>query len=162
MPTYNFEQTLHYFWDRKLPVSIEKLAAAHNLTLKPSDQLSLERDIGAKYSIINGCYIGEYNAFDHIARQQYAKAYLLVRHILKSEAFEVNETDMLSRGNHRDNMRVWVRKKALSLLMPSLAIDYLIQEQSITSPKLLAKFFNVAEVDLRDRLVDLKWLPVSR
>lgn len=156
----DIKQTVDFFWDRQLPVSVERLASVHNLTLLPSKNLSLEKDIGAKYSVINGCYIGEYNTFDLPSRQHYAKAYLLVRHMLKSEAFEVNESEMISRENTTDSVSKWVREKVLSMLMPSVAIDYLIKEKSITNIELLAKSFNVAEVDLRDRLIDVGWLPV--
>lgn len=156
----DINQTVDFFWDRRLPVSVECLASAHNLILLPSKNLSLEKDIGAKYSVINSSYIGEYNTFDLPSRQHYAKAYLLVRHLIQSKDFEVNETEMISRENTTDTISKWVREKVLSVLMPSVAMDYLIKEKSISNIQLLAKSFNVSEVDLRDRLIDVGWLPV--
>lgn len=47
---------------------------------------------------------------------------------------------------------------AMELIMPKIAVEYLIMKEGITSVIELARIFDVSQVIMRDRLKQLGWV----
>lgn len=143
-------------WDRNIPVDLDTIANKIGLEVFSFDPIQdgVDINIAGFVGKNNTCYI---NSYDIVERRRYTLACFIVCKLLNLSYEEFTEDDLF--GNKQNAIDLIILKRlANKVIMPELAVNYLIEKEKNMNIELLAKRLYVSEKKMKERLIELKWL----
>ena len=148
MPVMTAREVLDKFWDGDLPVNPEKIAKNSGVQVIRVDILSEQNISGAHIEGV--IYV---NSHDSRRRQRFTVAHELGHNALgHGAALRDVET-----GYGTDPNEIEANRFAAELLMPEVAVDYIVKNRT-QNPVEMAEIFDVSLEAMRFRLKNLGWL----
>ncbi|AKG07771.1 hypothetical protein AAX06_05945 [Moraxella bovoculi] len=154
------QSVLEKYWDRKLPINLEKIIENIQKSMNKSDinfsYESLDEGISGSinYDKTNECFHIKVNNNKHIHHQRFTLAHELGHYALShGEKYDNEKT--LFRNGHSDPDEVEANAFAAEILMPKVVVNMLIFEEGIVEVQSLANIFKVSELAMRYRLKNL-------
>lgn len=150
---------LEKYWDGTLPVDVTSIAKQIGITFKTNNKLAASESgyirIDDDSNVI--CVINESNIE---TRQRFTIAHEIGHFVLghlqgAKKLYRDTRKELNGDGDFRE---IEANNFAAQLLMPDIVIDWLINEESITSVATLADKLNVSPSAMRYRLKNLGWL----
>ncbi len=138
------------FWDRKLPVDIEKIAQSIGMSVVYDDM----PDHSGMFEYVNGVPVCIVNKMDTPARQRFTIAHEMGHYALRHEG--KLPRDKLNIMKNADPREIAANKFAAEILMPENLLSVYVQKG--LGVKELAKLFNVSSSAIIVRLKILGWL----
>ena len=145
---------LNKFWDKTIPVDIFAIAQKAGVDLAPDWEPNAPS--GRCFWENNKPFI-RYNGSEHIVRQRFTIAHEL-GHLFLNHGSKFRDTPEEYRISAYDPLETEANQFAAEVLMPNIAIEYLIKKKDIYSPDEMAKRLNVSEIAMKYRLKNLGWI----
>lgn len=139
-------------WDRNIPVNVSAIARAMGVDVRQDATLTTSGD----FSYINQKPIIRYNPNESSTRQRFTIAHELGHFALAHGTRNREAPDFSVRPY--DPIEAEANRFAAELLMPKIAIQFMIMKKNVTDIKKLAKAFEVSPVAMEFRLKGLGWL----
>lgn len=155
--TLTAERILDLYWDRSVPVNIDDIAQRMGAEVRYLPKLDGGDDISGRFDILNGRPICSVRSADPIVRQRFTLAHELGHYVLNHGGGFRDNAASFNVYNY-DQREVDANKFAAEVLMPKLAIDYVIEKLGRDDVADLAQLFNVSQQAMRFRLKNLGWL----
>lgn len=155
--TLTAERILDLYWDRSVPVNIDDIARKMGSEVHYLPKLEGGDDISGRFDILNGMPICSVRSTDPIVRQRFTLAHELGHYVLNHGGGFRDNAASFNVYNY-DQREVDANKFAAEILMPKLAIDYVIEKLGRNDVADLAQLFNVSQQAMRFRLKNLGWL----
>lgn len=147
---------LDMYWDYKIPVSVEAIASKMGVKIRSSSILEGGNDISGRFDIINGIPVCSIRETDSEQRKRFTLAHELGHFALKHGGGFRDNSASFNLYNY-DQREVDANAFAAEILMPKIAVDYMIEQKNITNISELARIFNVSYTAMKFRLVNLGW-----
>lgn len=145
---------LDVYWDRNVPVNIDDLARKMGAEVYYLPKLAGGDDISGRFDMVNGiptCYV---RSTDSEQRQRFTLAHELGHFALGHGGGFRDNSASFNIYNY-DQREVDANAFAAELLMPKLAIDYIIDKMKVKSISEFADIFNVSVPAMTYRLKNL-------
>ena len=154
--TNTARRILDMYWDYKIPVDVEAIASKIGVEVRFSSILEGGNDISGRFDIINGIPVCSIRSTDSEQRQRFTLAHELGHFALKHGGGFRDNSASFNLYNY-DQREVDANAFSAEILMPKIAIDYMIEQENITNIAELARIFNVSYTAMKFRLVNLGW-----
>lgn len=154
-------EVLDLYWDRKVPVDLDKIAGALGVQVKYTYPIDDNPDVSGKLSfdLFSQLPICEINRFDISQRQRFTLAHELGHYLLgHGEQLDTNTKLYRNTNTSQSYEEMQANSFAAEIVMPEIAVDYFIREKNITTIEALALSFDVSEVAMKYRLKNLGWI----
>lgn len=150
---------LDKYWDRALPVDIENIAHQMGVSINKTTGIDGDWDISGKFSYEEGVPTCWVSITDTEQRQRFTLAHEL-GHFALNHGEQVDSTESLYRKTQgwQHSREREANAFAAEILMPKIAIDFLIEKKGITGIRALAQALNVSPVAMEYRLKNVGWL----
>lgn len=149
------QRILDVHWDRNIPINVDDIAQKMNVEVYYLPKLAGGDDISGRFDIVNGiptCYIRN---TDVEQRQRFTLAHELGHFVLNHGGGFRDNSASFNIYNY-DQREIDANAFAAELLMPKLAIDYVIEKlKNIHSIDEFARLFNVSIPAMTYRLKNL-------
>lgn len=148
------QRILDVYWDRNVPVDIDRLAEKMGAEVHYLPILAGGNDISGRFDIVNGvptCYV---RSTDSEQRQRFTLAHELGHFALNHGGGFRDNSASFNIYNY-DQREVDANTFAAELLMPRVAIDYVIDKMKLNSISEFANLFNVSLPAMTYRLKNL-------
>lgn len=148
------QRILDVYWDRNVPVNVDDLAKKMGAEVYYLPKLAGGDDISGRFDMVNDvptCYI---RSTDSEQRKRFTLAHELGHFALNhGGGFRDNSTSF--NIYNYDQKEVDANAFAAELLMPRIAIDYVIDKMNLKSVAEFANLFNVSVPAMNYRLKNL-------
>lgn len=154
-------EVLDLYWDRKVPVNLDNIAASLGVKVKYTYPIDNNPDVSGKLSFdaVSKLPLCEINRFDISQRQRFTLAHELGHYLLgHGEQSDTNAKLYRNTNKSQSYEEIQANSFAAEMVMPELAVDYFIREENITTIETLALTFDVSEVAMKYRLKNLGWI----
>lgn len=155
--TLTAERILDLYWDRSVPVNINDIAQKMGSEVRYLSKLEGGDDISGRFDILNGKPICSVRSTDPIVRQRFTLAHELGHYVLNHGGGFRDNAASFNVHNY-DQREVDANKFAAEILMPKLAINYVIEKLGRKGIEDLAQLFQVSRQAMTFRLKNLGWL----
>lgn len=148
------QRILDIYWDRNIPVDIDDIARRMGVEVHYLPKLAGGDDISGRFDIVNGmptCYIRD---TDIEQRQRFTLAHEL-GHFALNHGGGFRDNSVSFNIYNYDQREVDANAFAAELLMPKMAIDYVIDKMKISLLSEFAQLFKVSVPAMRYRLKNL-------
>lgn len=151
------KRILDMYWDRDIPVNVDDIARRMGAEVHYLPQLAGGEDISGRFDIINGIPTCSIRNTDVEQRQRFTLAHELGHFALGHGGGFRDNSASFNISNY-DQREVDANAFAAELVMPKLAIDYVIDKLKINSIEEFAKLFNVSVPAMTYRLKNLGFI----
>ena len=155
-PVQVARQVLELYWDYNIPVNIDKIAEDMGAKVNYLSTLHGGDDISGRFDIINGEAVCSVRNTDTLERQRFTLAHELGHFALNHGGGFRDNSASFNFYNY-DQREVDANAFAGELLMPKIAVDYLIQKENMSDINQLAQSFQVSRPAMSYRLYKLGW-----
>lgn len=155
--TATAERILDLYWDRSVPVDIDDMARRMGANVHYLPTLDGGDDISGRFDILNGTPICSVRSTDPRVRQRFTLAHELGHYVLNHGGGFRDNAASFNLHNY-DQREVDANKFAAEILMPKLAVNYVIENMGTNSVADLAQLFGVSQQAMTFRLKNLSWL----
>lgn len=159
-PSKTAQYLLQNYWDRRLPIDLNKIIASIQSKLGAKNNLSqdnalLKPGMSGQLSFDGSRYVISINQNDSLTRQRFTLAHELGHYMLgHGERFDNSET--LYRGGAKYTFaEIEANSFAAELLMPEPVVRYLLFDENLQTIAQLSDVFLVSEQAMRYRLKNL-------
>ena len=157
----NVDDVLKRHWDYKLPVKPKRIARSLGLDVRrfpmsDIDDRHPDHGLSGKFEMEGKVPVCYYNPDEPKVRQRFTIAHEIGHFVLGHGNSFRDPVSNFSRDGY-DYREVQANQFAAQLLMPEIAINYMIQKRNVTRLKELAEIFSVSQVAMDYRLQNLGW-----
>lgn len=145
---------LDVYWDRNIPVNIDDIARKMGSEVYYLPKLAGGDDISGRFDVINGIPTCSVRDTDSEQRKRFTLAHELGHFALGHGGGFRDNSASFNIYNY-DQREVDANTFAAELLMPKLAIDYVMDKLEVNSINEFAKLFNVSVPAMTYRLKNL-------
>lgn len=155
--TLTAERILDLYWDRSVPVNIDDMAHRMGAEVRYLEYLDGGGDISGRFDIEDGKPICTVRSTDVPVRRRFTLAHELGHYVLNHGRGFRDNAASFNLSNY-DQREIDANKFAAEILMPKLAINYVIEKLGRKDVEDLAQLFQVSRQAMTFRLKNLGWL----
>lgn len=155
------EGILDAYWNRKIPVDVDYIADCLGVRVEKSEGIDGDWNISGKFSLdsVTSQPVCTINSCDTEQRQRFTLAHELAHYYL-GHGDQIDRTENLYRNSDKylPHLEREANQFAAEILMPRLAVNYMISHEKVFDIPELARAFDVSEIAMYYRLKNLGFI----
>lgn len=152
----NAANVLAAYWDKRLPVDPTRIAQSMGIEVKA--EFGVEGNLCGCVELVGSKYVIRYNVLDAVVRQRFTVAHevghVALGHLSAATKLFRDTASNYSTGSYSPVERE-ANAFAAELLMPDNIVKFVVEQHKVTDTNQLANLFNVSQVAMRYRLINL-------
>ena len=153
----NADDVLERHWDYELPVKPKRIANLLGMKVRKLDVSDMnDHGLSGKFEMEGHVPVCYYNPDEPRVRRRFTIAHEIGHYVLGHGNSFRDPVSHFSRTSY-DYKEAQANRFAAELLMPEIAVNFVIRKRGVTKLRKLAEIFDVSQVAMDYRLQNLGW-----